>query len=241
MALIAAKCTNCGAALSVDNTKEAGICNFCNTAFITEKVVNNYVTNLNKTENITQHITKNIYAQEGKRSVDDMYEDVENLFRGGFYSTVIWGYMRIARESPLTGADWERVIEALKLLIWNGDAEGLVSEIKQKRFSTFYKSLQKHVTPQKAAEVKAEFDQLINLDNSALWERLINKSLLEIESSGYDTLEEFAEAFVEDVEWAVEEEELPKKVGDKIINQFKKHLPKELPEKPEPEEDDSLF
>ena len=42
MALTAAKCTNCGANIKVDETKEAGICEFCGTAFITEKVINNY-------------------------------------------------------------------------------------------------------------------------------------------------------------------------------------------------------
>jgi uncharacterized membrane protein len=44
MGLIAAKCTNCGANIEVDDSKEAGICSHCGTAFITEKVINNYVT-----------------------------------------------------------------------------------------------------------------------------------------------------------------------------------------------------
>lgn len=37
MAMIPAKCTNCGANIQVDKTKEAGICESCGTAFITEK------------------------------------------------------------------------------------------------------------------------------------------------------------------------------------------------------------
>jgi hypothetical protein len=45
MALVAAKCTECGAAIEVDRSKEAGICPFCKTAFITEKVITNYITN----------------------------------------------------------------------------------------------------------------------------------------------------------------------------------------------------
>lgn len=40
--MVAAKCTNCGASIEVDNTKEAGICTHCGTAFITEKVINYY-------------------------------------------------------------------------------------------------------------------------------------------------------------------------------------------------------
>ena len=37
MPLVAAKCTQCGANIEVDETKEAGICQYCGTAFITEK------------------------------------------------------------------------------------------------------------------------------------------------------------------------------------------------------------
>ncbi len=42
MGLIAAKCTQCGANIQIDDTKEAGICEFCGTAFINEKAINNY-------------------------------------------------------------------------------------------------------------------------------------------------------------------------------------------------------
>lgn len=42
MAFIPAKCTQCGASIEVDDTRDAGICKFCGTAFVTEKVINNY-------------------------------------------------------------------------------------------------------------------------------------------------------------------------------------------------------
>ena len=45
MGLVAAKCTQCGAAIEVDATKESGICKYCGTPFITEKVINNYTYN----------------------------------------------------------------------------------------------------------------------------------------------------------------------------------------------------
>lgn len=44
MPLIPAKCTQCGANIRVDDSKEAGICEYCGTAFITEKAINNYNT-----------------------------------------------------------------------------------------------------------------------------------------------------------------------------------------------------
>ena len=42
MPFVNAKCTNCGAGLEVDSTKEAAICNYCGAAYIVEKAINNY-------------------------------------------------------------------------------------------------------------------------------------------------------------------------------------------------------
>jgi len=50
MAIVPARCTQCGGNIQIDASKEAGICPHCGTAFITEKVINNYnsyVTNQN--------------------------------------------------------------------------------------------------------------------------------------------------------------------------------------------------
>lgn len=53
MGLIAAKCTECGANIEVDDSKEAGICKYCGTAFITEKAINNYTTNITNNNNFS--------------------------------------------------------------------------------------------------------------------------------------------------------------------------------------------
>lgn len=37
MGLVVAKCTQCGANIEVDDSREAGICKYCGIAFITEK------------------------------------------------------------------------------------------------------------------------------------------------------------------------------------------------------------
>ena len=51
MPLVAAKCTQCSANIEVDDTKEAGICKYCGTAFITEKAINNYNTYITNNNN----------------------------------------------------------------------------------------------------------------------------------------------------------------------------------------------
>ncbi len=61
MGMVAAKCTQCGANIEVDESKEAGICSHCGTAFITEKVINNYtIHNHNTVNNNIAHATINV-------------------------------------------------------------------------------------------------------------------------------------------------------------------------------------
>ena len=57
MPLVSAKCTNCGANLEVDNTKDAAICQYCGTPYIVEKAINNF----NTTNNIKADVV-NIYG-----------------------------------------------------------------------------------------------------------------------------------------------------------------------------------
>ena len=47
MGFVPARCTQCGASIKVDESKDAGICEYCGTPFVTEKVINNYNTTIN--------------------------------------------------------------------------------------------------------------------------------------------------------------------------------------------------
>lgn len=61
MPLVNAKCTNCGANLKVDSGKDAAICEYCGTAFIVEKAVNNY--NVINNNNINASVV-NMYGSQ---------------------------------------------------------------------------------------------------------------------------------------------------------------------------------
>lgn len=43
MPFVEAKCTNCGASLTVDNSLEAAVCDYCGTPYIVEKAINNFL------------------------------------------------------------------------------------------------------------------------------------------------------------------------------------------------------
>jgi len=77
MAMVAAKCTECGAAIKVDETKENGICEHCGTEYVTEKVINNIVTN--HVHNITNNVTKIIYGKESDDGEDYFNRGLTNL------------------------------------------------------------------------------------------------------------------------------------------------------------------
>ena len=55
--MVNAKCTNCGAAIRVDERNEAGVCPYCKSAYITEKAIKN----VNNTTNNSAQVINNYY------------------------------------------------------------------------------------------------------------------------------------------------------------------------------------
>lgn len=53
MPIVPAKCTQCGSNLEIDSAKEAGICPYCGSAFITEKAINNFNTFVTNNNNFS--------------------------------------------------------------------------------------------------------------------------------------------------------------------------------------------
>jgi ribosomal protein L7/L12 len=56
MPIVPAKCTQCGANIDIDSTRDAGICQYCGTAFITEKAINHF-NNTYNIQNATIHVS----------------------------------------------------------------------------------------------------------------------------------------------------------------------------------------
>lgn len=81
MGLVAAKCTQCGSNIEVDESKEAGICPHCGTAFITEKAVHNYYNTVNNTyqNHIAQaHIDHAVF--QDRESAESLAADFFKLY-----------------------------------------------------------------------------------------------------------------------------------------------------------------
>ena len=73
MGFVAAKCTECGANIEVDETKDAGICEYCGTAFVTEKAI----------KKSRYDIETNLAGAE-KLIECGLYDDAEKLINNGW-------------------------------------------------------------------------------------------------------------------------------------------------------------
>lgn len=84
MGLVAAKCPECGANISIDESKDAGICEYCGTAFVTEKVINNNYFNIINNNDLRG---ANIIVNSDGESIDgiihlvkkELQEDILNI------------------------------------------------------------------------------------------------------------------------------------------------------------------
>jgi hypothetical protein len=102
MPLVNAKCTNCGANLNVDNTKDAAVCEFCGSAFIVEKAIQNY----------NYHITNNINAQnvvitgKGEAEKERLLNNAKTNEKFGDYAKAQSIYMQITEDYPDDYRGW---------------------------------------------------------------------------------------------------------------------------------------
>lgn len=99
MPLVNVKCTNCGATLKVDDTQDAAVCEFCGSAYIVEKAIQNYyVTNNINADNVfvtgkgdaeKERLLKNAETNErfkdytkASNIYEQVTEDYPNEYRG---------------------------------------------------------------------------------------------------------------------------------------------------------------
>ena len=105
MGLVTAKCTQCGASISVDDSKDAGICTHCGTAYVTEKVINNY------NSYFTQNVTKNIYGRE-KTEAEEYLANGEMFIKLKDWNKAVKVLMQAAELIPGDYRCWFALVRA---------------------------------------------------------------------------------------------------------------------------------
>lgn len=103
MPLVAAKCTQCGQNLQIDDSKEAAVCPYCDTPFITEKAINNYKLEIGSVvvEGVSIETKLNnaeiFYKMHGNANrARELFEEVADLAPADWRGW--WGLVRIATQ-----------------------------------------------------------------------------------------------------------------------------------------------
>lgn len=110
MSLVAAKCTQCGANLNVDNSLEAAVCPSCKTPFITGQAINNYNTYNQNTYQI-QHANLQI---NDEKSIENRLKNAEVfLTNHKDYHKAMELFKEIAEDAPDDYRTWWGALRAL--------------------------------------------------------------------------------------------------------------------------------
>lgn len=91
MPLVPAKCTVCGAVLTIDSTKEATVCQSCGNAFVVENAINNY----NTYNNIVNNITADTVVVNAESEKEQLYKNGETFRSLGNYEKAAFYYQKM--------------------------------------------------------------------------------------------------------------------------------------------------
>lgn len=107
MNLVPGICTQCGSNLEVDPSKEAAVCSFCGTPFITEKVINNYNTT-NVTNNVTniESLHADVVKISDERGIDSRVKAAETFMSLGKYEAAEEIFAKLTEECPYDHRGW---------------------------------------------------------------------------------------------------------------------------------------
>ncbi|MDR0832491.1 MAG: hypothetical protein LBM99_06305 [Bacillales bacterium] len=113
MPLVKAQCTQCGAPLEVDNSKEVAVCPYCKTPFIVEKAINNF--NISNANIYTNQMVLNENT-ELKNKVNLLYREIRNKIKKANDLFEAYNRIIIKKGLILDGAERETLkdIQALE-------------------------------------------------------------------------------------------------------------------------------
>lgn len=127
MAMVAAKCTECGAPIEVNDARKEGYCPFCGTKYITQDIIQNTVNNNYVTNNIGTAVI------QGGDTVDAMYERFEAYIKLGDLTSADEAVGQMRKKFPQKALTWysaalyelERIENEYKRA--RGEVDGYVS------------------------------------------------------------------------------------------------------------------
>lgn len=144
MALIPAKCTQCGANIEVDDTHEAGICKYCGTAFITEKAINNYNTYITNNNNFAG-ATINVIGAD----INNLLKLAEEAIKTKNEKEALDYINRALEVDPACTDAWFLKVKAVAI-------SASAAESKLLEMTTYGGNAIKYATPEKKHEIESK-------------------------------------------------------------------------------------
>lgn len=109
MPLVPAKCTQCGANIEIDDTKEAGICKYCGTAFITQKAITNYNTYVTNNNNFAgAYVT----IQGDSENIEKLIKRATTFEKLDEFLEALKVYKEVSSKYPMDYRGWIGIITA---------------------------------------------------------------------------------------------------------------------------------
>lgn len=110
MPIVPAICTQCGAQLDVDDSKEAAVCPYCNTAFIVEKAINNYYNTY--VTNIGSIHANNVYFS-GDQKLEEHLRSGVAFLRLTNYKSAKEVFQKVTEDYPYDYRGWYGLIRTI--------------------------------------------------------------------------------------------------------------------------------
>ena len=136
MPLVPAKCTVCGAVLTIDSSKEAAVCRSCGNAFVVENAINNY----NTYNNIVNNITADTVVVQGESEKEQLHRNAETFRKLGKYEKAILYYNDMVKKFSDDWRGW------WGLIMCETEDLTILSKAKEERTAYLFGVVQK-LTP----------------------------------------------------------------------------------------------
>ena len=165
MTLVPAICTQCGSKLEVDPSREAAVCPYCKTPFITQKAINHY-----NTTNVTNigSVHADVLNMTDDNSRDNRVKSGETFIRLNDYVSAEKIFGDLTKDCPYDYRGWWGLIRVYSVdfsdMTIDGEKLSSIAQLYQKAIAVASIDEQKAIEPQYEAyynSVREKLDALL--------------------------------------------------------------------------------
>lgn len=155
MPFVPAICTQCGSKLRVDSSKEAAICPYCRTPFVTETAINNY--NTNYTTNV-EHLHADVVNLNDDKSIGSRVRSGETFIKLNDYAAAERIFKELTVDCPYDYRGWWGLIRVYSAeFLYVG-----INRTKLQEVDELYKNAYAVASAEEQSKIKQQYDNYRN-------------------------------------------------------------------------------